>query len=179
MKYIFAIFTVVAFCSLAAAKEDTPPKALVQPLSFFVVSDVKIEDGRFIDTESLPNVGYIHRTPDMVITELESVTVGGPARSFMVDKDGKKTELPQQRTLVVRMRPEDAPKFAVLTEHAVGKRLLMMLGDDPLVAPRVDHRIDSQSIQLALGSDQGLKQIQATLELLLKKKEPNQSPEPK
>src|ERR1035438_3756044 len=42
-------------------------------LTFHIVSEKKIGDGRFIDTPILPKVGYIRSSPDMVVTNLQGV----------------------------------------------------------------------------------------------------------
>ncbi|MGD0087819.1 MAG: hypothetical protein ABSC24_11910 [Verrucomicrobiota bacterium] len=140
------------------------------PLSFYVVSEQKIDGGRFIDTPNLPKLGYISATPDLVITRFVAVneTV---AHSGMVnvDKDGKRTvtPLPDQPALDVMILPEDAQKFEALTEHNIGKQVLLMLGDAPLMAPRVNSPISTQSFQLTIGKGGDQKAIEDELKMLV------------
>ncbi len=109
------------FCGGWSAQSETTNTAL----RFFVVSQEKVEGGRFIDTPELPNVGYIAAKLDLVVTTLQDVSVSS------------KNPPDSPPALSVTLQPEDARRFANLTKKSIGKRLLLMLGDKPLTAPRV------------------------------------------
>ena len=113
-------------CGSSSAQSETTNTAL----RFFVVSQGKVEGGRFIDTPELANVGYIAAKPDLVVTILQDVSV-----SSNIPPDSPPA-------LSVTLQPEDARRFANLTKKSIGKRLLLMLGDKPLTAPWVRTSID-------------------------------------
>ena len=111
------------------------------PLSFYVVSDQKIEGGRFIDTPDFPKLGYIAATPDLVVKRLESVTL-----------DASPPFSETRPAVSIAMCPEDAPSFTALTERAIEKKLLLMQGGTPLIAPRVKARIATARLMLTFGN---------------------------
>ncbi len=141
------------------------------PLSFYVVSDEKIEGGQFIDTPDFPKLGYIAGAADLVITRLEAVVPDvSRQQDVMVDKDGKQTVMPLRTrpALTIRMRSEDAKKFSALTEQAIGKRVLLMLGATPLIAPRIQVPISTPSLILTLGDKTDNKKVEDELKKLVK-----------
>ena len=123
------------------------------PLSFYTVSEEKIDGGRLIDTADFPKLGYISAVPDLVITQLEEVIADtgatGPEISIM-------------------MRPEDAKKFEALTERIVMKKILLMLGDKPLIAPWVQAPISTPSLLLTLGKNTNNMEVEDELKKLLR-----------
>jgi preprotein translocase subunit SecD len=147
------------------------PDATSTPLSFYVVSEEKIEAGQFIDAPDFPKLGYISAKPDLVIARLDAVGSDVSRRQdIMVDKDGKETVMPLQTkpALILRMQSEDAKKFTALTEQAIGKRVLIMLGEMPLMAPTVRAPIQTPSFVLTLGDKTDHKKIEAELQRLVR-----------
>jgi hypothetical protein len=122
------------------------------------VSDEKIEGGRLIDAPDFPKLGYIAAAPDLVIRRLETV--------------GLVTSKPYSRArpaISIVMRSDDGQRFTALTERAAGKTLLVMLGDTPLMAPKVMERIPTASMMLAFGKkvdSQEIKNVTDCLEKL-------------
>jgi hypothetical protein len=101
-----------------------------------------------------PKLGYIAAKPDLTITNLETVHPDvTPRRDVFVDQNGKETPVPvsERASLIIRMYPDDARQFTLLTEKAVGKKLLIMFGDTPLTAPIIPRPISNQDIGLDLG----------------------------
>ena len=169
MRTIISILCLTAV--LLFGCRPVSPNATSTPLSFYVVSEEKVEGGRFIDTPDFPKLGYIAATPDLVIARLEAVAPDVSRRQdVMVDKDGKETVMPLQTkpALIIRMRADDAKKFTTLTEQAVGKRVLIMLGETPLIAPMVLSPIPTQSLILTLGDKTNNKKIEDELKRLVK-----------
>jgi preprotein translocase subunit SecD len=139
-------------------------------LAFYVVSEEKVDGGRFIDTLDLPKLGYIAAKPDLVITQLVAVSETVTHSSMgKIGRDGKvtSTPLPDQPALVVQILPADAQKFESLTEHGIGKRVLMMLGDTPLIAPTINSPISTQSFQISFGEHSNRKVIEDALKKLV------------
>ena len=101
-------------------------------LSFYIVSQARIEGGRFIDTTELPKLGYIAATPELTITRLESVTADiSQRREVMIDGNGKRTILPDQNqpAIIIKLPKAEASQFTSLTKRVVGKQLLIALGE--------------------------------------------------
>ena len=133
-------FTLSVTVILLSGCHRDSSKVRVVPLSFYVVSEGKVEGGRFIDAPNFPKLGYIAAVPDLVITRLETVT--------LFTSEPHSREWP---ALSIVLRSGDAPQFTALTERAVGKKLLLMLGDSPLTAPMVVERIPAASLMLTFG----------------------------
>src|SRR5438105_8634047 len=109
-------------------------------LTFYTVSEEKIDGGRFIDTPAIPKAGYIAAKPELTITTLRDVyPQKSEVVSIMTDTNGNHTVVSNTPVpaLAILLSPQDAKRFATLTEQAVGKRLLVMFGDKPLTAPVV------------------------------------------
>jgi hypothetical protein len=129
----------VAVVLLSGCRRDSSNRTAV-PLSFYVVSDHKIEGGRFIDTPDFPKLGYIAATPDLVVKRLESVALD-------VSPPFSET----RPAVSIAMGSQDALSFTALTERAIEKKLLLMQGDTPLIAPRVKARSQTASLMLTFG----------------------------
>ena len=130
---------------------DRPSAPVKFPLTFHIVSAQKIEGGRFIDTSDFPKLGYIPAVPALELRQLEDVTPGtSQDRTVIADRAGLESvpAMPRGTTFHIRMTPDDAKRFAVVTEQAVGKQMLLMLGDKPLMAARVMTPITGPSLQL-------------------------------
>jgi hypothetical protein len=140
MRILFNIFSIATFFLLAGCQQ----KAVV-PLSFYIVSEEKIDGGQFIDTPDFPKLGYIGVEPDLIITKLESVVTS--TNQVMIN--GKSNVEP---SISILMQTDDAKKFSTLTEKAVGKQVLLKLGDVPLIAPRINMPIETPSLQISLGT---------------------------
>jgi preprotein translocase subunit SecD len=160
--------TLLAAAALFATRGYSATDTNSATLTFYVVSEVKIDGGRFIDTVDFPKLGYIATKPDLVITQLMAVTETVAYASMgTFDKDGKLTETPfDQPALDIQILPADAQKFESLTERAIGKRVVFMLGDMPLLAPQVMLPISTQTFQLT-GERSGLKVIEDALKKLV------------
>ncbi len=164
MRTLFNILSLATLFLLTGCQQKN---AAGVPLSFYIVSEEKIDGGQFIDTPDFPKLGYIHATPDLIITKLESVDSGSPSPSIMLDKDEKVVSSNSVPTLSILLNSDDAKKFSSLTEQAVGKRLLTMLGDKPLIAPRVPSPISTPKIQLILSEQTDQKKIENELKQLV------------
>jgi hypothetical protein len=140
-------------------------------LTFFIVNDQKIEGGRFIDSTNFPKLGYVAAKPDLTVTNLADVFRAKIA-NFGIEGDGKgkQTIIPMHPppTLTIKLRPEDAKRFTALTEKALDKRLLIMLGNKPLTAPKVFMPIQSPAFGVNVANQAELEQLEKTLKKLVR-----------
>jgi preprotein translocase subunit SecD len=169
---VFLLSTAVILLSgCGRPSSDAATSGSTVPLSFYVVSEDKVEGGQFIDTPDFPTLGYVANAPDLVVTRLEAVVPDVSRRQdIMMDKAGKEIAMPMQTrpALTIRMHAEDAKKFSTLTEQAVGKRVLLMLGDTPLIAPMVQAPISTPSLILTLGEKTDTKKVEDELKKLVR-----------
>jgi hypothetical protein len=149
----------------------TSPTAASAPLSFYIVSGEKFEGGRFIDSPDFPKLGFVAAAPDLAITQLEAVVPDvSRHQDVMVDKEGRQTVMPVQAkaALAIRMRADDAKKFTTLTERAMGKQILIVIGETPLMAPMIVSPISTQSLTLTFGEKSDQKKIEDELKKLVR-----------
>jgi hypothetical protein len=127
-------------------------------LAFYVLSEEKVAGGRFIDTAAIPKAGYIGPVADLVVTNLLDVYPQQSApSSIMTDTNGNRIAVTNaaRPSLSIVLPPEEAKRFAALTERAVRKRLLVMLGPKPLTAPVIMMPIEGGSIMIEFGHEFG------------------------
>jgi hypothetical protein len=138
-------------------------------LAFYVVSEQKIEGGRFIDTSDMPKLGYIAAKPDLVVTNLQEVFFEKDANIVIVpNKDHPilPSDLPQY--LVVRLRPGDAKPFLDLTKRSVGKQMLIMLDGRALTSWHGVGRFPEARFEIPFKNQADLKKTEDELKRLVR-----------
>ena len=161
-RSIHALSMIVAFAVGSAIARSETTNA---PLAFYIVSDQKIDGGKFVDTRNLPKVGYISSAPDLVVSNLLDVYRENRATSAVVD--GKVVPSHPAPGLAVVLRSDDAKRFTALTQKAVGKRLLVALGDRPLTAPKVAVPIETDRFSIVFANESELRKTQDDLKKLI------------
>jgi hypothetical protein len=119
--------TVASRQSLADAANGSHSPAL----RFFAVSHDPVAPGRFVDTKQLPKLGYISTQPEMTVGRLKGVTL--EERKV---REGDS----QSRTVwvfICSLDSQFADQFKVMTTQNLAKRVLIMVGDEPVVAPTI------------------------------------------
>jgi len=128
----------------AASAEATGPTSQVtnaaSSISFYEVNDEPVAGGRYVDTRNLPKTGYIRNAADFVVTEVLSVE-----RGQQIHGTGSNDS---REVLTVTLTEADAKHFAKLTERLMGKRLLISVGNQPIIAPIVQAPIETGSFIL-------------------------------
>ena len=117
------------------------------PLTFYVVSQEKIEGGKFIDTGALPKLGYIGPKPDLVITQVSKVSTAPPGD-----------------WLIVWLLPEDVKSL----EAFKSKQVVVMLGERVLRVVNPMFPITGDLLQLGFENAAELKKVQDALGKLVK-----------
>ena len=115
-------------------------------LRFFAASEKPIPGWRYVNTAECPKVGYITNTPSFVITNLQTVATSTAA---LFDKDGRLNGK-SEAAVTFTMFPADAKKLADFTVQNVGRRMLIMLGEQPLTAPLLKEPFETPTLQLGL-----------------------------
>ena len=147
MRTLCIILIAVTTSSLAFCAETNA-------LRFFVVSDTPIPGGRYIDTPDFPKLGYISNAPSYIVTRLRKVSTND-VRSVSVLRSGGKTEVTTNitRGVSITMFSDDTKTFAEFTRQNVLQRVLLMLRDQPLTAPRVLAPIETGDVRLESGTN--------------------------
>jgi len=112
-----------------------------ETLQFFLVCDDPISDGRFIDTERFPKLGFIARTPALAIHRLKEVTL----------EERVQFSQGQSRTnwsFNIFFVEEDGAKLKALTATNVSKKLLIMIGNKPVSAPTIRAPLENNSVMI-------------------------------
>ena len=121
-------------------------------LKVFVVSDEPLADGQQIDTAEFPKLGFISGTPNLVFKRLKELSLGENA---MPQPDNKISTTWQ---FGICLTPEDAARFASLTASNVSRKVLITVGDVPLIAPRISEPLESGSFVITC-SEQSLMEL--------------------
>jgi len=138
----------VFICAVLLAADEKPT------LAFYVVSLKKIEGGRFIDTKEFPKLGYIPTKPGLGIAELSKVTL---------------TKRPgDSPTVLITLKKEQADQLADFTSRNVDRQILLMLGNEPLIAPRIAEKIRTPALQISVSDETKRKQILQKLRQLVR-----------
>ncbi len=124
-------------------------------LVFFTVSEEMFPGGKYIDTPDLPKTGFIASKPDLIVTNLVDAHLENRTHS-------------QQSRLLIKLSPEDGKHLSALTKKSIAKKVLVMLGDKPLVAPVVTMPIDSSEFAIDFNDSAEAKSILEALKKLIR-----------
>jgi hypothetical protein len=100
-------------------------------LKFFVVSTNPIPEGRWMDTDRFPKLGYISSNPTLTIRTLKEVSL--EERSVELSQNQSRTFW----AFRVELTPEDVPSLRAITATNVLKTMLITVEDEPVIAPRI------------------------------------------
>ena len=165
-KFICMLLALEPILFVCGAAHSEPTNSM---LAFYVVSDQKIEGGRFVDTPDMPKLGYIAAEPDLVVTNLQEVFPDKDRQIVIVpDKDHPiaPSDLPQY--LAVRLRLSDAKPFIDLTERSAGKQMLVMLGGRPLTSWHGVGRFPEGRFDISFQNGADLKKTEDDLKKLIR-----------
>jgi hypothetical protein len=134
------------------------------------------------DFPMFPKLGYINDKPDLIISQLENVAFGFRPGGPRPD-GGKRAPIEDPRSLQLYLSAKDAAALNKLTSAHLGSRLLLMLNDQPLVAPEVKNPMIGQSMYIShVPKELNAKELKAKLETLVQKPkqaQPSATPGPK
>jgi preprotein translocase subunit SecD len=143
MRKIFirlSILVTVVFLQIVAAAQTQ-----TNGLQFFIVGENQFPGCRYLDTADFPKVGYISNSPAFIVTSLLSVATN---IAHSVQHYQGKTTQKSEAGVLISMLPADAKRFAELTRENVGRQMVLMLKNRPLIAPLILSPIESGSIQI-------------------------------
>ena len=135
-------------CSVWSAEKKSP-------LAFYTVSQEKIERGRFIDTKEFPKLGYIAAKPGLVIAQLKEAR--------LIKRPGDRANI------LITLQDKQVDQLEDFTGKNVGKKILLLLGNEPLIAPRVLEKIRTPALQISLSEEKKRTRILKALKRLVEK----------
>jgi hypothetical protein len=134
------------------------------------------------DFPMFPKLGYISDKPDLIISQLENVAFGLRPGDPKPD-GGKPSPTEDPRSLQLHLSAKDAAALNKLTSAHLGSRLLLMLNDQPLVAPEIKTPMIGQSMYIShVPKELNTKELKGKLETLVQKpkqSQPSATPVPK
>ena len=143
------ISSVLSLVFSAWAAEEKPT------LAFYAVSPREIEGGRFIDTKEFPKLGYIAAKPGLVIAQLKETR--------LIKRSGDRPNI------LITLQDKQANQLEDFTDKNVGKTILLLLGKEPLIAPRVVEKIRTPALQISLSEEKKRTRILKALKKLIEK----------
>jgi len=161
---ILTIFGLVLLTASAALAGEAIQNS-TNSLNFFVVSDTPLRGGRYVDTPEFPKLGYVSNSPSLVVSALRSV---GTNSQTSIERFQGKEKQTVETVLEITMEPADAKKFAKLTGENVGRQVVIMLGQRPLLAPFVMQPIDTPTIAIRVGEKADFQSLERDLRRLAK-----------
>jgi hypothetical protein len=114
----------------------------VVTLKLFAVKEDNFPGARLIDTDAMPKLGYVGPSPDMEVRRLTDVRLEEKVRT---DSESKRHT---NWLFAISLTPEDARRFEALTAANIGRKLLLTVGDKPIMAPRVNEPITQGRLAL-------------------------------
>jgi preprotein translocase subunit SecD len=148
-----------------SAPSNTAPK-----LTFYIVSDTPIKDGRLCETTDLGRVGYISEKPQLTITRLVNVfAYKQPYDRSIYDRSGNEisTNSGEEEVVSITFNDTDAREFTEFTKRASQKRILLMLDDVPVMAPVVKAPVETKTISITVGKNAGNGHLEKQLKQLV------------
>jgi preprotein translocase subunit SecD len=150
------IYMAIVVASFTLGSANVRAEETNAALAFYVVSEQKIDGGTFINTTNYPNLGYVAAKPDFVVTKLDAV------------EQQKNPVL----AITIHLQAEESKRFGLFTENLVGKRLLVMFGGKPLIAPTVRTRISGGHLTITFPDEASLASAEHDLKQLIIKSPP-------
>jgi hypothetical protein len=115
---------------MVLVQPKNPNTDLSRSISFWIVSGDPIVGGKYIDTEKLPKLGYIPKDSALTINSVKSL-------EQPKEPEGEEKAIPGRLVLEIGLEEEDALAFQTLTRLNLKKRILLMIGSDPVIAPYI------------------------------------------
>lgn len=115
---------------------------------------------------AFPNLGYVPEKPDLVISRIENVSF---AQARIPGPDSGSKTIEDRTQLVLKLKPKDAEALNQLTSKHISDRLLVLLNDEPLVAPEIRTPSIGQDVYITPPHGTDTSQIKAKLETLVRK----------
>ncbi len=141
-------------------------------LELIVVKEESFEDSIPVSIKSLDLEGFRKAKPDLLIKGLKDVWLEtGESNKATVNKDGtlnvKSTSTVYNVT--IELYPRDQKAVKDLSARAKGKRLLMKIGEIPLIAPYISGPLEASAFQVSIHDEKDANKMVTQLKKLVSK----------
>jgi hypothetical protein len=160
MKRALLVICTLTAAAVLARAADRPQ------LKVYIVSKDPGKGLHAVSYPAFPKLGYISDKPDLAISHLVGVAYGSFPGLPKPD-GGNEPPKEDRRSLQILLMPNDAAALNKITAEHTGARMLLMLDDDPLVAPEIKTPMVGQLMyisQVPMGLN--TEQLKAKLEKL-------------
>ena len=132
-------------------------------LTLHIVNQTAAEGRAYVDTPTLPRLGYISQEPDLRLRRLNTFKTG----TTLSVRGGKLTERP---TICIHLTAQDAVALKELSSRNLGKHMLFVINRKPLVAPFLRGPISGGVFLVDMESREQLDQFIRVLQQLVENK---------
>jgi hypothetical protein len=161
---------------ISAAVATNEPAIVAAPpgvaIDFYPVSTTRIKGDRFVNTKTLPKLGYVAGAPALQVERLHSVKkihtkIG---TTTIESADGKKRSISNSVPAIeMTLSNADATAFAELMKKSIGQRILIEAEGTPIYAPLVRDARRATTLTFSLADDAQLDEVYRKLARFVKK----------
>ena len=176
MKSCLALVLAGVFTSpvFAATVAEEPAIVAAPPgvaIDFYQVSGTRTKGARFINTKTLPKVGYVGGAPALQVERLRNVKkIHTTVEKTIESADGKKRTISNPMPAIeMTLSNADAAAFSKLRKKSIGQRILIEAEGTPIYAPLVRDGRSATTISFSLADDAQLEEVYRKLARFVKK----------
>ena len=175
MCLAFALAAALVPTAVVAATSQTP-EIVAAPvgvaIDFYPVSTKREKGLRYINTKTLPKLGYVAAAPALQVERLRSVKkIHTTVEKTIESADGKaRTVSNTVPAIEITLRNADAAAFAELMKKSIGQRILIEAEGTPIYAPLVVRDAPlATTLTFTLADDAQLEDVHRKLARFVKK----------
>lgn len=163
-----AVFAAPVFAASEPAIVAAPPGVAID---FYQVKETRSKGARFINTKTLPKVGYVAGAPAMQIERLRGVKkIHTSVERTITSADGKERTISNPVPAIeMTLSNADATAFADLMKKSLGQRILMEAEGTPIYAPLVRDARRTTTLTFTLADDKQREEVYGKLARFVKK----------
>ena len=169
-------FAAVLGSPVFAASANKEPAIVAAPpgvaIDFYQVNTSKTKGARFVNTKTLPKLGYVAGAPALQVERLRSVKkihtkIG---KTTIESADGKRRSITSSVPAIeMTLSNADATAFAELMKKSIGKRILIEAEGTAIYAPFVRNANLATTLTFSLADDAQLEEAYRKLARFVKK----------
>lgn len=173
---LVAVLTGVFATPVFAAPAQSEPAIVAAPpgvaIDFYQVTATRTKGARFINTKTLPKVGYVAGAPAMQVERLRGVKkVQTSVEKTIESADGKKRSISNPiPAIAMTLSNDDATAFASLMKKSIGQRILIEAEGTPIYAPLVRDARRATTLTFTLPDNAQQDEVYRKLARFVKKK---------
>ena len=125
-------------------------------IEFIVIHEAEFAGSVPVRVEKLMVDGHRAAEPDLVIGSIKSVSL-----PKLPDRD--------HHEVLIRLTADGGKKFSDLTKDNIGKKIMVVICDKPIIAPKVMDRITGGNVMVSTSDPEEAEELAKVLEALVPK----------